>query len=239
LEIFEQALERAKERFTSLKSDIQAKEAEIAAREEALGRLPGLQQQLGSLDEERKVRGGRVSKLQTDFELHAKEMKDLEAKHERWVKSSSALEDRTTRLKALEARVAEVRDQGQIAAKLEPERALLEKETDDLDRMREELDRLKETKAAHQQRETAARAAEREFELAKREHEKRRDEIKNRIDELHRKSASLRTDLDRETAVRRRTTATASFSLSTMQRSRRCGSSTPCPSRNSTRSAWR
>ncbi|TLZ87785.1 MAG: SMC family ATPase [Methanobacteriota archaeon] len=200
LEIFEQALERAKERFTSLKSDIQAKEAEIAAREEALGRLPGLQQQLGSLDEERKVRGGRVSKLQTDFELHAKEMKDLEAKHERWVKSSSALEDRTTRLKALEARVAEVRDQGQIAAKLEPERTLLEKETDDLDRLREELDRLKETKAAHQQRETAARAAEREFELAKREHEKRRDEIKNRIDELHRKIASLRTDIDRETA---------------------------------------
>ncbi|TLZ98601.1 MAG: SMC family ATPase [Methanobacteriota archaeon] len=173
LEIFEQALERAKERFTSLKSDIQAKEAEIAAREEALGRLPGLQQQLGSLDEERKVRGGRVSKLQTDFELHAKEMKDLEAKHERWVKSSSALED---------------------------QRTLLEKETDDLDRLREELDRLKETKAAHQQRETAARAAEREFELAKREHEKRRDEIKNRIDELHRKIASLRTDIDRETA---------------------------------------
>ncbi|TLZ54817.1 MAG: SMC family ATPase, partial [Methanobacteriota archaeon] len=67
LEIFEQALERAKERFTSLKSDIQAKEAEIAAREEALGRLPDLQQQLGSLDEERKVRGDRVAKLQSDF----------------------------------------------------------------------------------------------------------------------------------------------------------------------------
>src|SRR5439155_548185 len=200
LEIFEQALERAKERFTSLKSDIQAKEAEIAAREEALGRPPGLQQQLGGLDEERKVRGDRVSTLQTDFELHAKEMKDLEAKHERWVRSSSALEDRTARLKALEARVAEVRDQGQIAAKLEPERALLQKEMEDLDRLREELDRLKETKASHQQRETAARASEREFDLAKREHEKRRDEIKNRIDELHRKIASLRTDIDRETA---------------------------------------
>ena len=200
LEVFEQALERAKERFTSLKSDIQAKEAEIAAREEALGRLPGLQQQLGGLDEERKVRGDRVNKLQTDFELHAKETKDLEAKHERWVRSSSALEDRTTRLEALEARVAEVRDQGQIAAKLEPERALLQKETEDLDRLREELDRLKETKASHQQRETAARASEREFDLAKREHEKRRDEIKNRIDELHRKIASLRTDIDRETA---------------------------------------
>jgi len=200
LEIFEQALERAKERFTSLKSDIQAKEAEIAARQEALGRLPDLQKQLGALDEDRKVRGDRVTKLQSDFELHAKELKDLEAKHERWVTSSSALEDRTTRLKVLEARVAEVRDQGQIAAKLEPERALLQKETDDLDRLREELDRLKETKATHQQRETAARASEREFDLAKREHEKRRDEIKNRIDELHRKIASLRTDIDRETA---------------------------------------
>src|SRR5205809_146517 len=200
LEVFEQALERAKERFTSLKSDIQAKEAEIAAREEALGRLPGLQQQLAGLDEERKVRRDRVSKLQTDFELHSKETKDLEAKHEGWVRSSSALEDRTARLKALEARVAEVRDQGQIAAKLEPERALLQKETEDLDRLREELDRLKERKASHQQRETVARASEREFDLAKREHEKRRDEIKNRIDELHRKIASLRTDVDREAA---------------------------------------
>src|SRR5438046_10678686 len=124
LEIFEQALERAKERFTSLKSDIQAKEAEIAAREEALGRLPGLQQQLAGLEEERRVRGDRVSTLQTDFELHAKETKDLEAKHERWVRSSSALADATARLKALAARVAEGRDQGQIAAKLEPERRL-------------------------------------------------------------------------------------------------------------------
>ncbi|HYV08859.1 MAG TPA: SMC family ATPase [Thermoplasmata archaeon] len=200
LEVFEQALERAKERFTSVRGDIQAKEAEIAAREEALARLPGLQEQLGGLDQERKERGARVAKLQTDFELGSREMKALEAKHERWVRSSAALEDRAMRLKSLEARVAEVRDQGQIAAKLEPERALLEKETEDLDRLREELDRLKETKATHTQREAAARASEREFDLAKREHEKRRDEIKNRIDELHRKIASLRTDVDRETA---------------------------------------
>jgi exonuclease SbcC len=135
-----------------------------------------------------------------DFELGSKEMKTLETKHERWVRSSAALEDRTTRLKSLEARVAEVRDQGQIAAKLEPERALLQKETEDLDRSREELDRLKETKAAHAQREAAARASEREFDLAKREHEKRRDAIKDRIDELHRKIASLRTDIDRDMA---------------------------------------
>ena len=200
LEIFEQALERAKERFASVRGDIQAKEAEIAAREEALARLPGLQEQLGGLDQERKERGARVAKLQTDFGLGSKEMKTLEAKHERWVRSSAALEDRAMRLKSLEARVAEVRDQGQIAAKLEPERALLEKETEDLDRLREELDRLKEQKATHTQREAAARASVREFDLAKREHEKRRDEIKNRIDELHRKIASLRTDVDRETA---------------------------------------
>ena len=200
LEIFEQALERAKERFTSLKADIQAKEAEIAAREEALGRLPLLQQQLTGLDQERNERGARVAQLQAAFEVGSKEVKDLEAKHDRWVRSSSALEDRLSRFKALEARVTEVRDQGQIAAQLEPERALLTKETEDLDRLREDLDRLKETKAAHAQRETAARAAEREFDLAKREHEKRRDEIKNRIDELHRKIASLRTDVDRETA---------------------------------------
>jgi len=200
LEIFEQALERAKERFTTVKGDIQAKEAEIAAREEALGRLPALRQQLGSLDQERKERGARVAQLQAALEAGSREMKDLEAKHERWVRSSAALEDRSTRLKALEAREAELRDQGQIAAKLEPERAALEKEIEDLDRLREELDRLKETKAAHQQRETAARAAGREFDLAKHEHEKRRDETKDRIDELHRKIASLRTDVDRETA---------------------------------------
>jgi len=200
LEIFERALERAKERFTSVKSDIQAKDAEIAAREEALGRLPELQTQLVGLDQERKERGARVAKLQTEFELGSKEMKILETKHERWVRSAAALEDRTTRLKSLEARVAEVREQGQIAAKLEPERALLQKDTEDLDRLREDLDRLKETKAARAQRETAARASVREFELAKREHEKRRDAIKDRIDELHHKIASLRTDIDRETA---------------------------------------
>jgi exonuclease SbcC len=200
LEIFEQALERAKERFTSVKSDIQAKDAEIAAREEALARLPGLQQQLAGLDQERNERGARVAQLQAAFETGSSEVKDLEKKHERWVRSSAALEDRTARLQSNEARTAELRDQGQISAKLESERTLLEKETLDLDRLREELDRLKETKAAHQQRETAARAAEREFDLAKREHEKRRDEIKDRIDGLHRKIASLRTDIDRETA---------------------------------------
>src|SRR5207249_7054122 len=119
LEIFEQALERAKERFTSVKGDIQAKEAEIAAREEALGRLPALRQQLGGLDEERKQRGARVAQLQAALEAGSKEMQDLEAKHERWVRSSAALEDRSLRLKALGAREAEVRDQGQIAARSE------------------------------------------------------------------------------------------------------------------------
>ena len=200
LEIFEHALERAKERFVSVKSDIQAKEAEIAAREEALARLPTMQEQLATLDSERKERGARVANLQAAFELGSREVKELEAKHERWVRSSAALDDRSARLKSLEARTAEIREQGQIAAQLEPERTLLEKETEDLDRLREELDRLKERKGSHQQREAAARAAEREFDLAKREHEKRRDEIKNRIDEMHRKIASLRTEIDRETA---------------------------------------
>jgi exonuclease SbcC len=200
LEIFERALERSKERFATVKADIQAKEAEIAAREEALARLPSLQEQLAAVDRERGERGSRVAQLQAAVEANSKQLKDLEGKHERWVRASAALEDRTTRLASLQAREAEIRDQGQIAAKLEPERDALEKDTGDLDRLREELDRLKETKALHDQREAAARAAEREFDLAKREHEKRRDEIKNRIDELHRKIASLRTDVDRETA---------------------------------------
>ena len=200
LEIFERALERSKERFATVKADIQAKEAEIAAREEALARLPSLQEQLAAVDRERGERGSRAAQLQAAVEANSKQLKDLEGKHERWVRASAALEDRTTRLASLQAREAEIRDQGQIAAKLEPERDALEKDTGDLDRLREELDRLKETKALHDQREAAARAAEREFDLAKREHEKRRDEIKNRIDELHRKIASLRTDVDRETA---------------------------------------
>src|SRR3989442_1917891 len=184
LEIFEQALERAKERFTSVKSDIQAKEGEIAAREEALGRRAGLEEQLKGLDQERTSRGARVTHLQAALESGSNEMKDLEARHERWVRSLAALEDRTARLSALEAREAEVRDQGQIAAKLEPERAALEDEIEDLDRLRDELDRLKETKAVHVQRETAARAAGREVGLAGQRDENgrgRKKKKKNRI----------------------------------------------------------
>jgi exonuclease SbcC len=200
LEIFERALERSKERFATLKADIQAKEADIAAREEALGRLPTMQERLVALDQEHAGRSARAAQLQAAFEAGSKEVKDLEAKHERWVYASAAFEDRTARLTALRVHTAEVLDQGKLAEKLEPERAALEKEIGDLDRLREELDRLKETKALHDQREAAARAAEREFDMAKVQHEKRRDEIKNRIDELHRKIASLRTDVDRETA---------------------------------------
>lgn len=200
LEVFEQALERAKERFGSVKGDIQAKDAEIAARQEALGRLPMVQEQLTTLEQERAVRGPRVTDLQAALEAGSKEMKGLEVKHEEWLRSAAALEDRMSRSKALEGRFAELREQGEIAAKLEPECALLEKETAGLDVLREALDRGKETKALRAQRETAARAAEREFDLAKREHEKRRDGIKDRIDELHRRIASLRTDVDRETA---------------------------------------
>src|SRR3989442_15370311 len=82
LEIFEQARERAKERFTSVKSDIQAKEAEIAAREQAPGRLPGLQEQLQGLDQQRRERGPRVAHLQAAFESASTETKHLEAKRE-------------------------------------------------------------------------------------------------------------------------------------------------------------
>ena len=200
LEIFEQALERAKEHYAILKGDIQAKDAEIAAREEGLARLPMLREQLAGLEMERATRGKRVSELQTAFETVARDVKELETKHERWGQAAAAFEDRVARLKTLDVRTDEVRAQGQIAAELEPERSTLEKDVADLDRLREELDRLKESKALHDQREAAARATEREFDLAKREHEKRRDEIKNRIDDLHRKIASLRTDVDREAA---------------------------------------
>ncbi len=200
LEIFEQALERAKEHYAIVKGDIQAKDAEIAARQEGLARLPVLREQLAGLETERAARGTRVSELQSTFEGIARDVKELETKHERWGQATAAFEDRAARLRTLDVRADEVRAQGQIAAELEPERSGLEKDVADLDRLREELDRLKESKALHDQREAAARAAEREFDLAKREHEKRRDEIKNRIDDLHRKIASLRTDVDREAA---------------------------------------
>jgi exonuclease SbcC len=200
LEIFEQALERAKEHYATVKGDIQARDAEIAARQEGMARLPVLREQLAGLETERAARGTRVSELQTAFETIARDLKELETKHERWGQATAAFEDRVARSKILEVRAAELRAQGQIAVELEPERSGLEKDVADLDRLREELDRLKESKAMHDQREAAAHAAEREFDLAKREHEKRRDEIKNRIDELHRKIASLRTDVDREAA---------------------------------------
>src|SRR5947199_10107444 len=79
LEIVEQALQRAKERFTAVKGDIQAKEAEIAAREEAPGRLPALRQQSGRLDQERKERGAGVGELQAAPEAGARETKDRDA----------------------------------------------------------------------------------------------------------------------------------------------------------------
>src|SRR5205823_6208287 len=124
----------------------------------------------------------------------SKEMKILETKHERWVRSSAALEDRTTRLKSLEARVTEVREQGQIAAKLEPERALLQKDTEDLDRSREDLDRLKETKAARAEKalarvhEKVASIDQDSFVLTeyKRQLEQLKDDLRQETDDSHR-----------------------------------------------------
>src|SRR5439155_363829 len=172
--------ERAKERFTSVKGDIQAKEAEIAAREEALGRLPALRQQLGGLDEERKQRGARVAQLQAALEAGSKEMQDLEAKHERWVRSSAALEDRSLRVKALGARGAEVRGQGQIAAKLEPERAALVRELSE--------EQARAEKALSRVHEKVASIDADSFVLTeyKRQLEQLKDDLRREADESHR-----------------------------------------------------
>jgi len=200
LEIFEKALERAKERHATLKGDLHAKEAEIAARQEALGRLPGLRDQQGDLERDLADRRRRVAGLQADLEKVGADVKALEARHEDWLRSTAALEDRDRRLADADARAAQLRAQGEIAAKLEEERSPLEKAVEDLEALRSDGERLREALRLREQRDLAARAAQREFDLARTQHEKRRDEIKDRIDDLHRKIASLRTDIDRDTA---------------------------------------
>ncbi len=200
LEIFERALERAKERHATLKGDLQAKEAEIAARQEALGRLPGLREQIAGLDWDLADRRKRVAAIHSEFDALGAEVKTLETRHEDWVRSTSALEDRERRIAEIANHAEQLRAQGELAATLEAERSSLEKDVEDLEPLRSEAERLKDARGLREQRELAARAAEREFDLARKQHERRRDEIKNRIDELHRKIAALRTDIDQEMA---------------------------------------
>ena len=200
LEIFERALERAKERLATVKGDLQAKEAEIAARQETLGRLPGLREQITGLDRDLADRRKRVAAIHSEFDALGAEVKTLETRHEDWVRSTSALEDRERRIAEIANRAEQLRAQGELAATLEAERSSLEKDVEDLESLRSEAERLKDARGLREQRELAARAAEREFDLARKQHERRRDEIKNRIDELHRKITVLRTDIDQETA---------------------------------------
>ena len=200
LEVFERALERAKEQFAELQAELRAREADIAARLEALGRLPGLRAQLDEAREAFGLRGKRVVALEAEVK-HAEAMvKSLQTGHETWLRAASGRDELRKRLGGLDRRIREAREAGRAPADLEVQRKTLEAEVGTLDGLREEADALRTRAEDRRRREQAAQAGTKLFEQAKRDHERRRDGIKDKIDALYRKIASLRTDLDREAA---------------------------------------
>ncbi len=200
LEIFERALDRAKEQLDDFRRELQAREAEISARLEGLQRLPKAREDLAALHASIASDEESVRTLEEGLTRSEKELRDREAVHEAWVKLLASQEDRRLQIERLRLKVDEVRRHGEAAARLEAERTSLATSVHDLEDLRAELDRLKDRTQLRQQREIAARAAEAIFNQTKRDHERRRDQIKDRIDELHRKIAGLHTELDRETA---------------------------------------
>ena len=200
LEVFEKALARAKDQLDVLRGDLQAKEADIAARTEALERLPKAREDLGAIQASI-VRGrGEAAAAEGRLQEAKDHVQSLEGEHETWVRLLASLDDRRNQIETLYRRAEEVRRRGEEAATLDTERRRLEGGTRDLEDLRAELDRLRGRAQVHEQRELAARAAEKMFDQAKRDHERRRDQIKDRIDQLHRKIAGLRTEIDKETA---------------------------------------
>lgn len=200
LEVFERALERAKEHQSGLQVEARAKEADIAARRESLQKLPAVQERAEELRQEIARREKSVSDLSARLRGVEERRKGLQVDHEAYVRATAAREDRTARLQALCQKTEEVERHGQEALALESERTALDREVADLDALREELDRLRETFETKQRLDLAAQSAVKIFEQAKRDHERRRDQIKDRIDALYRKIAALPTDLNREAA---------------------------------------
>ena len=200
LEVFERALQRAKEQQATVQSDLRAKDADIAARTEALQRLPPAREAFE--DTRKRLAAGSLQLAALEEKLHTAEedLRRKEADHEAWVRSNAALEERLRQVEGLRRRMDEAREHGRQATDLEHERRLLEKDVADLDAVREELDRLKESQQGHERARLAAESAERLFDQAKREHERRRDQIKDKIDAVHRKVATLDTTLDRDGA---------------------------------------
>jgi len=200
LEVFERALERAKEQNAQVQADLRVKEAEIAARAEGLQKLPQAREQLDLTLAEIAVRGKDVASQEGRVRAAEEKLKALERQHEAWVKAKASRDDRIARLEKLDGRAGQLREQGALVAAAETELADLERDVADLDTLREELEALQERSQLRQQRESAAQSAVALFEQAKRDHERRRDDIKDRIDQLHRKIAGLRTEVDRDTA---------------------------------------
>ncbi len=200
LEVFERALQRAKEQQASLASEMRARDADIAARTEGLQRLPQVR---AEFEETRKqLASGSIQLAALEEDLHRAEddLRKREADHEAWVRAKAAVEDRARQVDALRRRMEETRQRGREAAELERDLKALESEVADLDRKREELDRLRERQQAHERTRIAAESAERIFDQAKKDHERRRDQIKDKLDAMLRKIATLGTTLDRDAA---------------------------------------
>ena len=201
LEVFDRALQKAKDQQASVQSDLRAKDADIAARTEALQRLPPAKEAFEETRKRLAAGSLQLAALEEKLQVAQEGLKRREADHEAWVRSHAALEERQKQVAALRHRTDEARERGKEAADLERELRILGKDVIDLDAVREELDGLKERQQGHERARLAAESAERLFEQAKREHERRRDQIKDKIDAVHRKVAALDTTLDREGAV--------------------------------------
>jgi exonuclease SbcC len=200
LEVFERALQKAKEAQAAIQSDLRAKDADIAARGESLLRLPPAREQLETA--RRNLAAGSLEVAALGGKAHDAEadLRKREADHESWVRVCSALDDRTRQIETLSRRADEARERGRQAAELESQLKTLEEEVADLDAIREEVDRLKDRQQGHERARLAADSALRIFDQAKKDHERRRDQIKDKMDALLRKVAGLHTDLDRDGA---------------------------------------
>lgn len=200
LEVFDKALQRAKEQQAMLQSDLRAKDADIAARTEALQRLPQAREEFEQSRKQLASGSLQLAALEEKLGRAEADLRKREADHEAWVRAKAALEDRGRQVDALRLRIEEARAQGKEAAALEKDLKALEADVADLDTIREELDSLRERQQAHERARLAAESAERLFDQGKKDHERRRDQVKDKLDALHRKVAALDTTLDREAA---------------------------------------
>ncbi|HYT00252.1 MAG TPA: SMC family ATPase [Thermoplasmata archaeon] len=200
LEIFERALDRAKEHQTVLQTDLKAKDAEIATRAEALASLPAIRVQLAESEDAIRTLRDRVAALASGVAAAEESLKTLELRHTDWVKATSAVADRIAQLEQVRKRLDEMRLASDQAAALQAQLEDLESQVADLEILRGALEKLRERMSAHELLQSSADSAVRIFDQAKRDHERRRDQIKDKIDVLHRKIAGLTTDVDRDAA---------------------------------------